>query len=76
MLRLTGLPAPARWPRARVTLAGERIEIVFEGEPGDRRIDVERRYLGPVDDMETVVLDLLAQLQRLGYDARWARPPR
>ncbi len=31
------------------------------------RIDVEFRYLGPLEDPETVELELLARLQRLGY---------
>lgn len=73
VLRLTGLPAPARYPRARVRRTPERIEIVFSGEEGATRIDVDPRLLGPVDDLELVVLDLLAKLQAQGYDARLDR---
>ena len=75
MLRLTGLPAPARYPRAAVRRAEGRIEIVFSGEEGATRIAVDLRLLGPVDDLEAVVLDLLAKLQAQGYDARWERDP-
>jgi hypothetical protein len=73
VLRLTGLPAPARYPRATVRRAAERIEIVFSGEEGATRIDVDLRLLGPVEDLEAVVLDLLAKLQAQGYDARLDR---
>jgi len=52
-----------------------RIEIVFSGEEETTRIDVDLRLLGPVDDLEAVVLDLLAKLQAQGYDARWERDP-
>ena len=75
MLRLTGLPAPARYPRAAVRRAEGRIEIVFSGEEGATRIDVDLGLLEPVDDLEAVVLDLLAKLQAQGYDARWERDP-
>ncbi len=75
VLRLTGLPAPARYPRATVRLAEERIEIVFSGEEGATRVDVDLRLLEPVDDLEAVVLDLLAKLQAQGYEARWERDP-
>jgi len=70
VLRLTGLPAPARYPRARVRSAEDRIEIVFSGDEGSTSIDVDTRLLGPIDDLETAVLDLLAKLQAQGYDAR------
>ena len=71
MLRLTGLPAPARYPRAAVRCAEGRIEIVFSGEEGATRIDVDLGLLEPVDDLEAVVLDLGATLLVLGYAARW-----
>jgi hypothetical protein len=73
VLRLTGLPAPSRYPRASVRHAGDRIEIVFSGEEGSTLIDVDLRLLGPVDDLESVQLDLLAKLQAQGYDARLER---
>ncbi len=75
MLRLTGLPAPSRYPCATVRRAEDRIEIVFSGEEGATRIDVDLRLLGPVEDLEAVVLDLLAKLQAQGYEARWDRDP-
>ena len=75
VLRLTGLPAPARYPRAAVRRAEGRIEIVFSGEEGATRIDVDLGLLGPVDDLEAAVLDLLAKLQAQGYEARWDRDP-
>jgi hypothetical protein len=73
VLRLTGLPAPGRYPRAVVLLVEERIEIMFSGDDGATQIDVDLRLLGPVDDAEAVVLDLLAKLQAQGYDARLGR---
>ena len=73
VLRLTGLPAPRRYPRAVVRLGEERIEIVFSGDEGATQVDVDLRLLGPVDDAEAVVLDLLAKLQAQGYDARLDR---
>jgi hypothetical protein len=72
MLRLMGLPAPSRYPRATVRSAPERIEIVFSGEEDATRLDVDPLLLGPLDDLETAVLDLLADLQARGYDARLA----
>lgn len=73
VLRLTGLPAPGRYPRAVVRLADKRIEIVFSGDEGATQVDVDLRLLGPVDDTEAAVLDLLAKLQAQGYDARLDR---
>jgi hypothetical protein len=73
VLRLTGLPAPARYPRASVRPAEGRIEILFSGEEGATRIDVDLGLLGPVEDLEAVVLDLLAKLLAQGYDARLDR---
>ena len=74
MLRLTGLPATSIYPRAIVRPADGRIEIVFTGEEGTTRIDVDLRLLGAaVDDLEAVQLDLLAKLQQQGYEAVWQR---
>jgi hypothetical protein len=71
VLRLTGLPAPARYPRATVHGRGERIEIVFSGgDGGATSIAIDPRLIGPIDDLEMVLLDLLAKLQAQGYDAR------
>ena len=71
MLRLTGLPARARYPRATVSHGEGRIEILFSGEEGSTRIDVDLRYLTGVDDLEATELRLLAQLQELGYEVAW-----
>jgi hypothetical protein len=73
VLRLTGLPAPSRYPRASVRHAGNRIEIVFSGGDDTTVVDVDLRLLGPIDDLEAVQLDLLAKLQAQGYDARLER---
>ena len=73
VLRLTGLPAPARYPRAVVRRAEGRIEIVFSGPEGSTQIDADLRLLGPVDDLESVQLDLLANLQAQGYETSWDR---
>ena len=76
VLRLTGLPAPARYPRAAVRHVEDRLEILFSGgEEEATRIDVDLRLLGPIEDLETEQLELLAQLQALGYDARLDRAP-
>ena len=73
VLRLTGLPASSIYPRAVVRPAEGRIEIVFMGEEGTTRIDVDLRLLGPAaDDLEAVQLDLLAKLQSEGYESRVA----
>jgi hypothetical protein len=73
VLRLTGLPAPSRYPRATVRHAEGRIEILFAGEEDATQIDVDLRLLGPIDDLEAVQLDLLSKLQAQGYEARWER---
>jgi hypothetical protein len=73
VLRLTGLPAPSTYPRAIVRPAEGRIEIVFSGDEGTTRIDVDLRLLGAVDDLEAVQLDLLAKLQAQGYETAWQR---
>ena len=74
VLRLTGLPAPSIYPRAIVRPAEGRIEIVFSGEEGTTRIDVDLRLLGAAaDDLEAVQLDLLAKLQAQGYETAWQR---
>jgi hypothetical protein len=73
VLRLTGLPSPSRYPRAMVRRGEGRIEIVFSGDEGATRIDADLRLLGPIEDLESVELDLLAKLQAQGYDARLGR---
>lgn len=70
MLRLTGLPNVVRYPRATVTRDEERILIRFSGRRhGEQTLSVPLGYVG-TDDHETAELELLAQLQRIGYDAR------
>jgi hypothetical protein len=73
VLRLTGLPSPSRYPRATVRRGDGRIEIVFSGDEGATLIDADLRLLGPIEDLESVELDLLAKLQAQGYDARLDR---
>ena len=70
MLRLAGLPNVARYPEATVTRDGERILIRFSGPyHGEQDVSIPLGYVGAEDD-ETAELELLAQLQRIGYDAR------
>lgn len=67
MLRLMGLPSVARFPRATVQRRAGRFELLFHGGEHTTALDVDFRYLGEVDDLETVELDLLARLQQIGY---------
>src|SRR3954447_21928256 len=73
VLRLTGLPAPALYPRAIVRPANGRIEIVFSGPQGSTQIDADLRLIGAAEDLEAVQLDLLAKLQAQGYETTWDR---
>lgn len=51
-----------------------RIEIVFTGEAGGTRIDVDLGLLGAAaDDVEAVQLHLLGKLQAQGYETVWQR---
>ena len=74
MLRLTGLPNVARFPRATAQRRDDRFELLFHGDEDTMRIDVAFRHLGEIDDLELAELDLLAQLQRLGYDVARLQP--
>jgi hypothetical protein len=67
MLRLMGLPARARCPKATVRRGVGRIELRFLGPDCDEGFDVELRLLGPDHDPEAAELWLLAQLEALGY---------
>jgi hypothetical protein len=67
VLRLTGLPAARRCPRATVRRAGHRIELRFVGPDCDEGFDVDLGLLGPDQDAETEELRLLAQLEAMGY---------
>jgi hypothetical protein len=67
VLRLTGLPATTRCPRATVRRAVGRIELRFAGPDCDQGFDVDLGMLGPDADPETEELRLLAQLEAMGY---------
>lgn len=67
MLRLMGLPARARCPRATVCRGADRIELRFLGPDCDEGLDVDLRMLGPGQDVETAELRLLADLEARGY---------
>ena len=74
MLRLAGLPNIARYPEATVERIEESILIRFSGRYyGEQTMSVPLRYVGAEDD-EMAELELLAQLQRIGYRVRRASP--
>jgi hypothetical protein len=68
MLRLTGLPNVARFPKVTVQRRPDRFELLFHGGEHTSLVEVDFRYLGEIEDLEASELDLLAQLQRIGYD--------
>ncbi len=68
MVRLMGLPNAERYPVAEVARRQERFEIVFSGVDGAQTVDVPFRLLGDSNDIESVELRLLADLQKLGYN--------
>ena len=68
MVRIMGLPNVGRYPIAEVAQRDDRFEIVFSGEEGARTVDVPYRLFGAMDDLESVELRLLADLQKLGYE--------
>lgn len=68
MLRLMGLPAVARFPKATVTRHEDAFEVLFHGGEHTRRVDIDVRYLDDADDLEETELRLLARLQDLGYE--------
>ena len=67
MLRLTGLPAVSRCPKASVRRASARIELRFSGPECDEGFDIDPALLGEGEDLEVAELRLLAQLEALGY---------
>jgi hypothetical protein len=76
MLRLMGLPHPARFPKATVTPQDDCFQLLFHGGEHSRRVDVDLRYLHDTDDLEITELRLLAGLQQLGYEVeRRSHPP-
>ena len=74
MLRLMGLPNVRRFPKATVQRRADRFELQFHGGEQTTLLDVSFRYLGETDDLEHAELDLLGQLQRLGYHAERREP--
>jgi hypothetical protein len=67
MIRLTGLPAVGRYPRASVSRDESNVSVVFSGAEGSSRIDVPLARLGEEEDPESVELRLSGDLQRMGY---------
>ena len=72
VIRLTGLPEPARFGRAVVEQGAGVVRIVFSGSEGTRVVEVPLAYVGG-DDLEATLLRLLANLAGLGYDPSWRR---
>lgn len=64
-MRLMGLPNVARYPKATVTRGETSILIHFSGPHGEQKMSVPLRYVA--EDAETAELNLLAQLQHIGY---------
>jgi len=74
VLRLAGLPNVARYPEATVERDEASIIIRFSGRLyGEQTMSVPLKYVGAEDD-EMAELELLAQLQRIGYRVRRASP--
>jgi hypothetical protein len=73
MLRLMGLPRVERFPEATVVREEERILIYFGGLAEERLMSVPLKYID-AEDEEAAELQLLAQLQQIGYRTRRGRP--
>ncbi len=73
MLRLMGLPPVARYPEATLVRDDENMFIHFGGLAEERLMSVPLKYIGAADE-EAAELQLLAQLQKIGYQARRGRP--
>ena len=73
MLRLMGLPHVTHFPDATVTRDDEKMYIRFGGLAEERMMSVPLKHIG-AEDEETAELQLLAQLQKIGYQARRGRP--
>ncbi|MQA74167.1 MAG: hypothetical protein GEU88_07490 [Solirubrobacterales bacterium] len=67
MLRLMGLPALGRCPRATVRRSAGRIELRFRGPDCDEGHDIDLGLLGEGQDPEAAELRLLADLEARGY---------
>lgn len=74
MVRLMGLPRVEFYPVASVARRADRFEIVFTGVHGHQTIEVPLRLLSAPDDLESVELRLLADLQKLGYEVTRVPP--
>ena len=74
MLRLMGLPALARCPQATVRRGESGIELRFLGPDCDEGLDVDLERIGAGEDLESVELRLLAQLEALGYEVERLAP--
>ena len=68
-----GLPRVERFPEATVARDEERVLIRFGGLSEEQTMSVPLKYVGAEDD-EAAELQLLAQLQRIGYKVRRGRP--
>jgi hypothetical protein len=73
MLRLMGLPHVTHFPEATVTRDDEKVYIRFGGLAEERLMSVPLKYIG-AEDEEAAELQLLVQLQKIGYQARRGRP--
>ncbi len=74
MIRLSGLPSVARYPRVAVSRDEESLSILFTGGDDTTLMEVPLERLGEDEDAEGTELRLLADLQRMGY--RVERTPR
>jgi hypothetical protein len=70
VLRLVGLPHVARYPGAVVQLREDAVQILFHGPDRTTRIDVPLHRIGAGEDLESIELGVLAQLQALGYEVK------
>jgi hypothetical protein len=66
VLRLTGLPARALYPRVEVSRNEEEIVLSFSGEAASQVVVVPVALLVGADP-EQEELELLAALKRMGY---------
>jgi len=73
MLRLMGLPHVTHFPEATVTRDDEKMYIRFGGLADECLMSVPLKYIG-AEDEEAAELQLLVQLQKIGYQARRGRP--
>jgi hypothetical protein len=77
VIRLMGLPSVARAPEVRLERSADSVVLWFLGADDERpvqRVVVPGYALADGEDPETVDLRVLAQLRRLGYDARGVAP--